>query len=199
MEKFKLFLEESLKNIDYKYVEVKNVTGRSFSRERVFCYELYHQMRCIQKLENDEYMSNLTIFGEMDKAGITSFKCKKPDFIFHKAETNENYAIMEIKNNWLTSNIYKDLETLIQFKLIHNYKYGFYLFYTYPLQNLKNNLKTKIEKSILFQFAKNLKSSLDIIKFDEILNDIYIVHFSATEEESISNFNTLKSFLERTE
>lgn len=41
MEKFKLFLEESLKNIDYKYVEVKNVTGRSFSRERVFCYELY--------------------------------------------------------------------------------------------------------------------------------------------------------------
>ena len=52
-------------------------------RERVFCYELYHRIRCLQ---NNGRLPCIHIHGEIDKSGHALFERedqKNPDFIFH--------------------------------------------------------------------------------------------------------------------
>lgn len=70
-----------------------NLEGHRF-RERVYCYELYHQLR-LALPANFLY----TLQGEVDKMGhpiITGGV--KPDFILHKSGTmNDNFLVIEVK------------------------------------------------------------------------------------------------------
>src|SRR4030043_1988755 len=63
-------------------------------RERVYCYELYHQLRIAL---GDDFSYKLD--GEVDKAGHLSIRGgKKPDFIVHiPDEMDRNLVVIEVK------------------------------------------------------------------------------------------------------
>lgn len=71
-------------------------TDEKFLRERVYCYELYHQLRI---LLGDAFPCKL--MGELDKERHPIIKpligAKEPDFVVHIPGDMENVAIMEVK------------------------------------------------------------------------------------------------------
>lgn len=93
-------------------------------RERVYCYELYHHLRCMLP-PNFPYV----LAGEVDKSGhpiihpvIGPFK---PDLIVHKpAEMERNLAVVEVKPaNTSIAEFTEDLRHLRQF-LDHAHYFG---------------------------------------------------------------------------
>ena len=85
-------------------------------RERVYCYELYHQLRLA--LECFPY----TLQGEMDKGGHPIIHPEigpvKPDFILHEPKAiDANLVVMEVKplNNSKERGLKKDLKSLTGF------------------------------------------------------------------------------------
>ena len=65
-------------------------------RERVYCYELYHQLRLL--LEKDEQLRRFVLAGEIDKSGHPIIRRFKPDFILHwPGEMEFNLVVMEVK------------------------------------------------------------------------------------------------------
>ncbi len=91
-------------------------SGDTINRERVYCYELYHQLRGIL---GDSYPYKLD--GELDKAShpIISSRigAKKPDFIVHVPGTmRNNLIVIEVKPiSERISRLTEDLETLQSF------------------------------------------------------------------------------------
>jgi len=115
--KFQASLQCATKSMEQYYFKIAmtNLKGHRF-RERIYCYELYHQLRSV--LQNFPY----TLQGEMDKIGHPIIHRKigavKPDFILHKPGTMENnFVVMEVKplNNANKSQLKKDLDTLTRF------------------------------------------------------------------------------------
>lgn len=98
-------------------------------RERVYCYELYHQMR--QRWPRDSlYYLN----GEIDKAAHPYFDDDgakpKPDLLVHIPGSGNNYAIIEVKPaNARADGISKDLKTMSLFRLRFGYRRAMYLVY----------------------------------------------------------------------
>jgi len=88
----------------------------SVYRERVYCYELYHQMRLRWPCDSP-YRLN----GEVDKSAHTYFEGAdsgkpKPDLLVHQPGTDQyNHAVIEVKNV-CGQDIQKDLETLSLFR-----------------------------------------------------------------------------------
>ena len=83
-------------------------------RERLYCYELYHQLRCL--LGDD---CGYRLDGEMDKAADPDFKNfeKVPDFIAHFPGTHvANMAVIEVKKVTVaTGGIKSDVQKLVNF------------------------------------------------------------------------------------
>jgi hypothetical protein len=100
-------------------------------RERVYCYELYHQMR-LRWPRNCPFLIN----GEVDKAAHPILKQlgadrTKPDFLIHQpGDMAGNHAIMEVKSS-LTPNrgLRKDISTLSRFLREVGYLRAIYLIY----------------------------------------------------------------------
>lgn len=88
-------------------------------RERVYCYELYHQLRQAKALEP------LILMAELDKQGNPAFrttKKPKPDFILHITGTNEhNSTILEVECKPGIAHLRKDMKTL-KLMQTHGYK-----------------------------------------------------------------------------
>ena len=118
------------KATDPEYFLLERVGNPRHYRERVYCYELYHQMR----KEFDALGFMLRLNGEVDK-GNHSEECvknKKPDFIVHQPGSNEkNYAVIEVKSlkGLRKDSLKKDLETIKCFMASLNYKRGIFLVY----------------------------------------------------------------------
>jgi len=101
-------------------------------RERVYCYELYHQLRCIWPT-NAKYM----LGGEVDKEGHPLIRGNnldrtKPDLLIHTpGNMSGNHAIIEVKpiNKTEKRKIVKDLKTLTAFRRLAGYRKAIYLFY----------------------------------------------------------------------
>lgn len=100
-------------------------------RERVYCYELYHQMRCLWPNNTDFYLN-----GELDKAAHPIL-CKlgadyaKPDLLIHRpGSMSGNHAVIEVKSSKAPVNgIRKDIETLAVFRTRVGYARAIYLIY----------------------------------------------------------------------
>lgn len=114
-------------------------------RERVFCYELYHQLRCLQ----DSYdMMEVQIHGEIDKRGHELFaqdEQKNPDFIFHvPGIMKSNSVVIEVKGNIEGSyreKVLKDIQTLLKFTEPHlQYKLGILIIYNYSMSTFKGEM-----------------------------------------------------------
>ncbi len=83
-------------------------------RERVYCYELYHQMRT-RWPKNCPYSLN----GEVDKRNhpYLGEGARKPDFLVHVPGTGDNDAAIEVKGPGATAvGIRKDIGTLLTFR-----------------------------------------------------------------------------------
>ena len=109
--------------------------GDARYRERVYCYELYHQMRRIWPEDSSPYW----LGGEIDKSGhpvMTEVAgAVKPDFLVHVPGTMDNYAIIEVKpQRASTRGIKKDIATLANFVAHGQYHRAIYLIYGYQAE-----------------------------------------------------------------
>lgn len=153
-------IENALSNIEQSYFKI-STSGNSdeIIRERVFCYELYHQMRLVQK-NNYEF----SIHAEIDKRGNSSFETKhwkNPDFIFHKpGENSDNIIICEVKGKIESKGIKKDFETISTFIKKYNYKVGVFILYGYLLEELKDCILSNRKE--FYDCTKEIKDSIYI-------------------------------------
>jgi len=93
---------------EYFLLKVAN-NDQPVKRERVYCYELYHQLRIALS------PSALTLTGEPDKRGHGDFEGKKPipDFILHSPGNHDNNkAVIEVECDPNKAHLTKDLKNL---------------------------------------------------------------------------------------
>lgn len=100
-------------------------------RERVYCYELYHQLR---QRWNSWTDNKYCLNGEVDKARhpyAKSIGALKPDLLVHTPGSNDNYAVLEIKPAQASKDkILEDAKKLVAFtKMEHPYKRAILLVY----------------------------------------------------------------------
>ncbi|MFA5576798.1 MAG: hypothetical protein WC983_05930 [Tissierellaceae bacterium] len=163
-------IKNAVNNVEQGYYKIKTTyNNEGIVRERVFCYELYYQIRII---DND---GDLTLHGEIDKRGHKEIKKndqKNPDFIFHHPGGFErNSIVMEVKgklegsignykeekDKWIYKGIYKDLITLDRFINNCQYKAGILLIYNHSLEELKKFLNGKYNRFLMTKSWGNIK------------------------------------------
>jgi hypothetical protein len=102
----------------------------SIYRERVYCYELYHQMR--ERLP-DEF--GYVLCGEVDKSGHPILRealgAVKPDYIVHvPGSMDNNLVVIEVKPPRATpAQVDADIAKLIGFRRAGQYFAAIYLIY----------------------------------------------------------------------
>lgn len=90
-------LSVSCERIEADYFQLPQAGGDAIYRERVYCYELYHQMRTAWG------MFPYSLGGEVDKSGHPLFRGgpyaqAKPDFLVHvPGDMGQNLAVVEVK------------------------------------------------------------------------------------------------------
>ena len=113
-------------------------------RERVYCYELYHQLRNAWPKDFP-----YSLGGEVDKSAHPllldpAIHSKKPDFIIHSpGSMDRNLIIMEVKTTARMSEVEKDIQTLKGFKEVANYQAGVLLIF-----GLNGGAVTKLKSKI---------------------------------------------------
>lgn len=115
-ERFLALLIEATAFIPDNYFHLP-VAGKEKSnyRERVYCYEIYHQLRKL--LDRDPDFAEYTLSGEIDKQGHPLIRKCAPDFVLHvPGEMHRNLAVLEVKPvNAALRGIDKDSKTLEYF------------------------------------------------------------------------------------
>jgi hypothetical protein len=90
-------LSRAAAQVTEEYVQLPVVDADAVYRERVYCYELYHQLRCLWDA------LPFSLGGEVDKAGHRHFQGgpyakAKPDFLVHvPGAMDHNLAAVEVK------------------------------------------------------------------------------------------------------
>lgn len=128
MEQFTNILQQATAAIAPQYFVLPIEGAEPAYRERVYCYELYHQMRSRWPAPQDcPYFLN----GEVDKQNhpYLGAGAPKPDFVVHVPGTGDNYAAIEVKRPGAGRNaVRKDIQTLLMFSEA-GYWRGLYLTY----------------------------------------------------------------------
>ena len=98
LEYVKTWLLEASGEIAGPYFQLPVAGGNNAYRERVYCYELYHQWRA--RWDNN---FPFLLCGELDKRGHTLVKGKHlddtmPDFLVHFPGEMNNLLVMEVKS-----------------------------------------------------------------------------------------------------
>lgn len=152
-------LKIALNKIEDIYINIpilNNGKKTKIHRERVYCYELYHQLRCqLSKIYDKDYF----LFGEEDKRGIyKKYELNKiPDFIFHIPGSNNNIVIIEVKSiTAKRDGILKDFYKIRDFIKHNNYKYGILLFFGEGNGQIPDVID-KIKREIMEKNIKNIK------------------------------------------
>lgn len=181
-------IESSLDRMPQDYFRITTTYEPSgIIRERTFCYELYHQMRCSQ---NHEGMIGGDLHGEIDKRGHALFNRdaqRNPDFVFHVPGTmKNNNIVIEVKGNiegQYREGVFKDIQTLAKFtNSQHKYCLGLLIIFNYSLEEFKRiisaYLKERIENEklsinhIIVLCKKNQNHSVESEYLSSILNEV---------------------------
>lgn len=124
--------------IEAGYFHLNIDGGDPVYRERVYCYELYHQMRLKWPAMNPFYLN-----GEIDKAAHPILQKlgaahAKPDLLVHRpGYMIGNYAVIEVKScRAQNDGIRSDLEKLALFITKVRYKRAIYLIYGYEAEEM---------------------------------------------------------------
>jgi hypothetical protein len=114
MENFDAIFREATMRIGQDFFLLLVEGGRTYYRERVYCYELYHQIRALWPDP-----CAWSINGEVDKGGHLRFeggKAPKPDFLVHIPGEQNNYVAIEVKAARIRrKGLLKDISTLRRF------------------------------------------------------------------------------------
>ena len=104
-------------------------TDEVIYRERVYCYELFHQLRML--LDEDEDLRSYSLGGEVDKRGHPIIRPYVPDFVIHRPGAMDNLVVMEIKPILVSvAELRKDIKKLKYFvKPEVGYRCGIQLVY----------------------------------------------------------------------
>ncbi len=128
---FTAVLETATQQVSEHYFQLRIDGGEPVYRERVYCYELYHQMR-IAWPNNSHFL----LHAEVDKSGHpvlseSGVQSAKPDFLVHiPGDMKGNHTIIEVKSSTARRDaIKKDLTKLTAFLRKDNYRRAIYLIY----------------------------------------------------------------------
>lgn len=130
MNEFTNILQAATAGVEAMYFHLNIDGGDLVFRERVYCYELYHQMR-----SNWPSQSHYFLNGELDKSAHPILRQlgadhAKPDLLVHTPGAMAgNYAIIEVKHSTAADGIRKDLQTLDLFVRKVGYQRAIYLIY----------------------------------------------------------------------
>lgn len=131
MEELTQILSDATCRIEHGYFLLNIDSGDPVYRERVYCYELYHQMRLLWPDPAQYYLN-----GEVDKASHPILKelgagRAKPDLLVHQpGYMCGNHAVLEVKASTARpAGIRKDLKTLSLFVRKVGYQRAIYLMY----------------------------------------------------------------------
>ena len=150
IETFSDLLKEASKEVTEDYFKLpfagQNDEVEHAYRERVYCYELYHQMRCLwSRFHNPD---KLTLTAEVDKRGHKHFigtllDSKIPDVLVHVAgNMQNNHAVVEVKTAKATrEKLSEDLIKLNDFMSMASgaYRHGILLIF-----GASNGIKEKV-------------------------------------------------------
>jgi hypothetical protein len=134
-------VRRSLKGIGQEYFKlITTYEPSGIVRERVFCYELYHQIRLNM---GTDYA--LSLNGEIDKRGHVDFHPadqKNPDFVFHMPGTHEgNTLIVEVKGTLTRrKEVIQDFSTILRFVTNYQYQAGIFILYNHSLHEFVEDL-----------------------------------------------------------
>ena len=150
MDEFTDILVQATANVDQEYF-LLNVHGADpVYRERVYCYELYHQMRCLWPQDCPYYLN-----GEVDKQRHPYFEengSPKPDFLVHVPGTDANYAVVEVKaRDPAAADMRKDVQTLLRFCEL-GYESAVYLMYGNNPAEMRKRVAAAVEAATLGAF-----------------------------------------------
>ena len=130
-------IKTALPHVGSDYFNLKT-NYKQIVRERVFCYEFYHQLRNRMTTPLE-----LTLNGEIDKGGHPDFApdgWKNPDFVFHIPGTHEhNTLVIEVKGKLESKGIKKDFNTITTFIEKYQYTAGVFVLYNHSLEELKQS------------------------------------------------------------
>ena len=139
---------EALRRVSQRFYKVTTTYKPSgIVRERVFCYELYHQMRLVL---GNNLNTPASLHAEIDKRGHHDFLLAhrtNPDFIVHVPGTHiNNTIVVEVKGKMVTKGIKKDLRTLLQFVETYHYQLGLFILYNHSLEQFSRRMRTSIRE-----------------------------------------------------
>lgn len=147
MDQLDEILREATRCIAQEYFNLSVAGGPPVWRERVYCYELYHQTRVLWP-EGCQY----SLTGEVDKRAHPILKWLEarqaiPDLLIHTPGIMAgNHAVIEVKSHLATRRgIEKDVETLLQFREKVGYERAIYLIYGPDLPLQQEDLPGGIE------------------------------------------------------
>lgn len=177
------YLLPAIDDIAEKYYQVPVLVNSRKTRvthpERVFCYELYHQLR---KKLGDTFEFDL--HGELPKSNRMFFrKHKIPDLIIHSAGSMaKNQLVVEVKSGLDKRGIEKDVETLTQFLIFSDYHNAILLIYGHKQDEIEKEISnwfknivskddlSKNMKKIMVVIKESSKTDCQIISIGDILN-----------------------------
>lgn len=125
MDELNGLIKEATSKVANAYFLLPTLGGEKY-RERVYAYELYHQLRSIWT--STQFFLN----GEVDKKGHPCFPGigPQPDLLVHEPNTTNNVAVFEIKAcNAQNDGIDADLGKLNYFRKNVGYRRAIYLVY----------------------------------------------------------------------
>lgn len=130
-------VKTALSNIDPDYFSFPTASSQQpIIRERVFCYEFYHQMRVL--MTEDSQLLLRRVHAEIDKRGNRDFDGENPDFVFHTPGIHEqDTLVVEVKAHIDgRDEIEKDFRTLSTFIEKYGYQAGAFVLFGYSFEDL---------------------------------------------------------------
>lgn len=147
MQELTRILQDGTAGVTRDYFRLNIAGGIPVYRERVYCYELYHQMRkrwpgpCPYRLN-----------GEVDKSAHPILKDlkQKPDLLVHgPGYMHKNHAIIEVKSADVKrrqSGLIKDLRTLLLFRRRAGYERAVLLVYGNESESVASGARERYAK-----------------------------------------------------
>jgi len=128
-------LADATQEVGEQYIHLEIAEGDPVYRERVYCYELYHQMRL-------KWTLPFVLSGEVDKKGHPiisglNMGLPIPDFLVHQpGDMAGNHAVIEVKSqSGVKGGAQKDFATLSNFRSKANYDRAIFLVYGMDVSN----------------------------------------------------------------
>lgn len=145
-QQFMKCLMKAIENMDAHYFHLPVAeSDEPIYRERVYCYELYHHLRCAL---GDAFPYKL--HGEVDKVAHRIIgNAKKPDFIVHEPGNMSNLVVIEVKAVTVEGRINglrEDFKTLKWFIDNASYYRAIMLIYGNVNGDIPQNIREEIEK-----------------------------------------------------